>query len=133
MMAINIKYSEAEKASFKIVPETCPAIERAMDKAFSHPDFSDKNVEEILAKYNIQFDRNLMFALDEIVGKMMFARKVELDKVVKYEGTFPLRAALVEEVRKTQNLPADRNRFTEWIEDHFEMEEYRKRRLMESV
>lgn len=127
-MAIYINYSQAEKESFKIVPETCPAVEKAIWDAFKNPDFTDEGVSAILAKYDIEMSKNLCHALDEVVGKMLFNRRKELENVVKYEGTFPLRAALVEEVRKNKNLPNDRNRFTEWIDDHHKMQQYRNER-----
>lgn len=127
-MAIYINYSQAEKESFKIVPETCPAVEKAMWDAFKNPDFTDEGVSTILAKYNIEMSKNLRHALDEVVGKMLFNRRKELENVVKYEGTFLLRAALVDEVRKSRGLPNERNRFTEWVKDHNEMQQYRNER-----
>lgn len=117
-MSTRINYTPAEKASFALVPETCPAVDGAIEAAFKAPDFTEAGVAAILAKYNIEPDRNLRFALHEIVTRMLFDRKKKLTDVVLYEGTFPLRAALVREVERSRGLPRDRNHFEEWIEMH---------------
>ncbi len=124
-MATFIKYSQAEKESFKIVPETCPAVEKALDTAFQTPSLSDNFVADIFAKYNIVPDKNMTYAIQEVMGRLLFNRKVALKDVVLYEGTFPLRAALVDEVREARGLPIERNRFTEWVRDFHERKQYR--------
>lgn len=114
-MAVNIKYTEAERESFKLVPETCPAVESAIDRAFSPCGFTQEEVAAVLAKYGLEASPRLRHALDELIGRRLFARKHELTRVVLYEGTFPLRAALVREVEKSRGMPPGRNHFEEWI------------------
>lgn len=114
-MSVRIHYTVAEKASFAIVPETCPAIEKALDAAFRHSGFSDEAVNDVLAKYNIQPIKGLRHALDELVGRLLFGKKRELSDVVLYEGTFPLRAALVKQIEVARGMEPDRNHFAEWI------------------
>jgi hypothetical protein len=118
IMTTHIKYTEAEKASFAIVPETCPAVERAIDEAFATPSFSDEGIAVILGKYEIALDRNMRNALNEIVSRFLFDRKRSLADVVLYEGTFPLRAALVREVERSRGMVPGRNHFEEWISSH---------------
>lgn len=115
-MSTRINYTEAERASFAVVPETCPAIEKAMDEAFKEPDFTDSGVAEILAKYGIQADEKMRFALHEVVARVLFPRKMALQNVVMYHGTFPLRAALVGEIERSRGMAPSRNHFQEWID-----------------
>lgn len=116
-MAIDIKYSPAERKSFELVSETCPVVERAIDEAFKPFSFNTGEVGEILSKYGIVADRNLCHALEEVVGRTLFKRKKKLEDVVFYQGTYKLRAALVDLVATTFGLSNDRNRFSEWIEE----------------
>lgn len=115
-MSTVIRYSQAERITFKLVPETCPAVEGAIDKAFSTPGVSDETIAQILAKYDIAADKRMGYAINEILSRFLFDRKMALSKVVLYEGTFPLRSALVELVKARDGLADDRNRFSEWIQ-----------------
>lgn len=124
-MSTRINYTAAEKASFALVPETCPAVDRALETAFRPLSFDGEDVAAILAKYNIVADRNIRHAMEEVVGRALFMRKKALTEVVLYEGTFPLRAALVREVERSRGLPRDRNHFEEWIEMHDGSKRYR--------
>lgn len=115
-MSTRIDYTEAERASFRLVPETCPTVERAIDEAFKAPRFADDDVAAILAKYGLTLDRKMTHALDEVVGRMLFTRKAALSRVVLHEGTFPLRAALVREVERSNGMKPGRNHFAEWVD-----------------
>lgn len=117
-MSTRIAYSAAERASFVLVPETCPAVEGAIDAAFDVNAFTMAEINAVLSKYGIEADKRLQFALAELVGVRLFAKKRALTKVVLHEGTFPLRAALVAQVQKTHGLPVERNHFAEWVEHY---------------
>ena len=120
-MSANIKYTEAERRSFKLVPETCPVIEKAFDKAFDPPSLKEAFVTEILAKYTIPYDKNLHMALHEIMNHERFARKQDLLSVVLYEGTFPLRLALVntiEDKMRADGVDVKENHFSAWLKVH---------------
>lgn len=120
-----IKYSSSEKMSFGLVPETCPAVEEALDKAFEIPSFEDVAVEAVFAKYGIELNRNIKDALYDVTSRLLFDRKVALKDVVLYQGTFPLRAALVDEIQRNNGLQQERNHFTEWIQMHQGVVRYR--------
>lgn len=115
-MTTRIRYSAAERASFALVPETCPAVEGAIDAAFDMNGFTMAEIVAVLTKYGIEPDKRLQHALAELVGVRLFARKRALSAVVLHEGTFPLRAALVAQVQQTHGLPVERNHFAEWVE-----------------
>lgn len=102
--------------SFALVPETCPAIEAALDVAFKAPSMDGALVAEILAKHGVTLDKRLSWALEEIVGRTLFDRKIALADGVLYRGTFPLRAALVREVERSNGMAPGRNRFQEWVD-----------------
>lgn len=114
----HIKYTTAERMSFQVVPETCPAIERAFEKAkrYKSDDWS-----EILAKYDIEANRKLIDAIHEIVGKATFMGLVGLQDVVLYEGTFKLRQALVEVMEdhlRTEGQEPEPSHFKGWIDGY---------------
>lgn len=132
-MSHNITYSAAEKASFKLCPETCPAVERAIDKALCGIDFTEAHIVKVFAKYNIVPDKNMRFAMQEVIGRALFERKRELADVVLYEGTFPLRAALVNTVTAADGLKPEYNHFEGWIKEHKEMKQYRAKRTEHEV
>lgn len=117
-MSTHIRYSAAERASFALVPETCPAVEGAMDAAFDVGNFTLDEIAAVLTKYGIEPDKRLQHALAELVGVRLFAKKRAMAQVVLHEGTFPLRAALVAQVQQTHGLPVERNRFAEWVEHY---------------
>ena len=97
-MSTNVKYTLAEKLSFQLIPETCPAIEKAIDKLVYHIDFGE--LSTVLAKYNVTPDKQILYAIDEYMSKKLFKAKIDLDKIIKYEAVFPLRLALVNEIEK---------------------------------
>lgn len=125
-MSTYINYSAAERESFKLVPETCPEVEAAMDKALRPVVFNDAFAAEIFAKNRLPPpDKKTCEAMAELVDRILFMRKCELSDVVLYKGTFPLRAALVRQVERANGMPPGRNRFEEWIEDHQGQQKYR--------
>lgn len=125
-MATHINYGPGERASFELVPETCPAVERAIEAAFRPVMFNAAAAEAIFEKYHLDPPQGQMLhALHELVGRVLFDRKRALTDVVLYEGTFPLRAALVRQVEQVQGIPPGRNRFEEWIEDQNSRKAYR--------
>lgn len=116
-MSTKVHYSAAERASFELVPETCPELDRAFEKAFETPDFDSDFAKEIFAKYNLatQPDKQLYNAMGELIGRTLFARKAALQKVVLYEGTFPLRHALVQQLAETRGLENGRDNYGYWL------------------
>lgn len=132
-MSTRIKYTPAEVLSFKLVPETCPAIEQAFDTAFKLPDLQhDAQVDAIFAKYNLVVDRKTRDAIYEVMGRLLFNRKAELLDVVRYQGTFPLRLALVERIEeemRARGEPTPGNHYTGWIDMHQSMQRIRAARL----
>lgn len=117
-MSTTIRYTAAERASFKLLPETCPAVEAAIDRAFAPLTSTDAFVQEVLAKYGLEPDRRLSNAIEEVLGRVLFQRKAALRATVLFEGTFPLRAELVRQLERAQGWPADRNHFDEWVQDY---------------
>lgn len=126
-MSTYINYSAAERESFKLVPETCPDVEAAMDKAMRPVVFNDAFAAEIFAKNGLQPpDKKTCDAMAELVGRILFLRKRDLADVVLYKGTFPLRAALVRQIEQAKGMQPGRNRFDEWVADHQSQLQYRK-------
>jgi hypothetical protein len=126
----NFKFTEAEKMAFRIIPETCPTVEKAFDKA-SNIDYSI--VKEVLPKYNIESSKNLDHAIGEILGKVVFNALHDLRKIVLYEGTFPLRLAIVklmEEKLLEQGINSPRSNIEFWVEDYKQFEEFKKKNLL---
>lgn len=110
-----IKYTEAERLSFALCPETCPAVEAAFDKARA---YDHSQWEAILAKYPIEDPKQLKWAIHEIVSKAVFNALHGLDEVVKYKGTFPLRLALVKKIEQelsAQGKPQETGNFERWM------------------
>lgn len=90
-----------------------------MDKAFRTMTISDAFASEVFAKYGLQPpDKKTCDAIQELVGRILFMRKRDLQDVVLYQGTFPLRAALVRQLERSGGLEPGRNHFEEWIESH---------------
>uniref|UniRef100_UPI00262F23CE hypothetical protein n=1 Tax=uncultured Bradyrhizobium sp. TaxID=199684 RepID=UPI00262F23CE len=87
MMSTTIRYTAAEHASFKLVPETCPAVEAAIDRAFAPLTGTDAFVQEVLAKYGLEPGRRLSNAIEEVLGRLLFQRKAALRATVLFEGT----------------------------------------------
>lgn len=117
-MSTTIRYTAAERASFQLVPETCPAVEAAIDRAFAPMTCTEGFVRDTLAKYGLEPDRRLSHAIEEVLGRLLFDRKAALRQVVLFEGTFPLRAELVRQLERAEGWPADRNHFDEWVQDY---------------
>ena len=117
-MSRPIKYTEAEQLSFALVPETCYALEKAFDKLLN---VDMANIDEIFAKYNLKVDPQLRFAMQEFLSRKLFIAKTELDRAVKYQGTFPLRLALVEQMeeqlRAQGKIPEESN-YRHWMDVH---------------
>lgn len=115
----SIKFTAAERASFELLPETCPEIEKAFDVAFRSPDFGPERVAEIMAKNGIELTpenaRHMRYALHELMERELFPRKVALQKVVQMRGTFPLRHALVLEISRGRGLENERNNYAYWL------------------
>lgn len=131
-MAIRIKYTVAEKESFRLCPETCPTIEKAFDEAFSTPSVENAEVAEIFAKYGIAVNRNMSNAIYEVLSKHLFPRKIDLLKVVQMEGTFPLRRALVEKIEGemiANGIEIEQNHYKYWIDTHESMKKLRAERM----
>lgn len=122
------RWNSSEAAAVKLVPETCDLLDRAIDEAFKTPDFSDERVTTILAKYGIEPSKNLGHALAEIVSPLLFAKKADLTDTIKYEVTFPLRQALVQQIawQLTPVGPHPQNYVDRWLRDWELQKQHRK-------
>lgn len=133
-MSANIKFTEAEKRSFRVLPETCPEIEEAFSKAQAGVGV---DVPEILAKYGIEASRKLLDAIHEISQRGRFVVISHLRDVVLHEGTFPLRLALVrkieEEMRAAGEHVEDRSNYAYWISDWEKQKAFRASRQGEKA
>lgn len=108
-----VKYSIAELLSFKIVPKTCPAVEKAFD-------IDDKNMEsvldEVLPKYNVTDSKELRLAFYEALAKITNGMRYDGQNVVKYQGTYPLRLALIQMIARDLGVAPDQASVYEyWI------------------
>lgn len=136
-MATHIKYTEAEKRSFRLVPETCPTVEAAIDEAFKPPSLDAPGVASILLHYGFDpADAKLRQAIAEVMQCAAFPGKWRLSSIIIHRATMPLRAALVEQVKSTMAAagePTDpRNHFQEWVDSWESMQNFRAERAKES-
>lgn len=133
-MATNIKYTAAERRSFELQPETCPTVDAAIDEAFKVPDLNDPVIARILKWGGLDAsDKKVSRAIREVIQYALFPAKARLAAVVMHRATFPLRAALVDQVRlnmlEAGAWSEDRNHFTEWVDSWERMEVIRAERL----
>lgn len=126
-MSTRIEYTAAERESFALVPETCPAVEAALDKAFRPVAFNEAFAADVFAKYGLQApDKKTCEAMTELVGRILFMRKRDLQDTVMYEGTFLLRAELVHQIERANGMQPTQNHFDDWIRTHKGSLKYRK-------
>lgn len=135
-MAIRINYTEAERRSFELQPETCPAVEAAIDEAFKPPSLDAPGVAGILKHYGFDpADEKLRQAIAEVMLCAAFPKKSRLESVILHRATFPLRAALVEQVKSFMTAIGERtdsrNHFQEWIDGWEDAEAVRVRQAKE--
>lgn len=109
------RVTPAEAASFEMVPETCPAIEKALADAGAGP--SRELVEQVLASYRFEFNERLYWAIVEICAKANSMARARLRDTVLFEGTFPLRLALVQQIEKTMPPGQPESRYARWVAD----------------
>lgn len=113
----HIRYTEAERRSFALVPETCPVVERALDAASRG---APVDIEAVLRKYGIEPTKNMIHAIHEIGSKSRFPVVSALRDVVMFQGTFPLRLALVRQVEREMRAAGegveDRSNYQSWID-----------------
>ncbi len=111
-----VHYSDAEKISFEIVPKTCVAIEKALDLKFNE---IEKILDEVLPKYRVFDSKELRHAFAEVIQKVTFSQHYEAQKVIKFEGTYPLRLALVQMIEREllrANRPSKPSIYSYWID-----------------
>lgn len=121
-MATHIRYTEAERRAFQILPETCPTVDAAIEQAFKPPSLDAPGVAGILRHYGFDpDDKKLRSAIAEVMLCAAFPVKQRLSEIILHRATFPLRAALVEQVKAKMAAigePTDpRNHFQEWADD----------------
>lgn len=126
-MAVNIRYTPAERQSFELVPETCPTVEAAIDKAFASPDLGEPEVQAIFAKYGLTCDRKTRDAIYEVLARHLFPKKQALFNVVLYDGTMPLRLALVRQIEAKTPGPHPETNYERWIASERSSREFRAR------
>lgn len=137
-MAIHIKYTTAELASFETIAPTCIAIEAAFD----HVKFKECNnlvdkLEEFMTLKGVNLGIRGSGELNAIVYGVLFNALYDLDKVVKYQGTFPLRLALVNEVESRliaegKLKEPQPSHYQYWINTHASTEAYRAKQRAEA-
>lgn len=110
------KVTPAEAESFKLVPETCPAIEAAFDKLGIGP--SRELIQSELASYGIECNDRMRYAISAICAKATSEARAELRDVVMFKGTFPLRLALVQMIEKTMPPGQPESRYARWLLRH---------------
>lgn len=123
-----IEYTTAERMSFQVVPETCPAVEGALDKA--RLVFDQGEIDKALAAYKIESSKPLQNAISEIIHSHLFMALHDVRKAVLYKGTFVLRRALVEVMEdqlRAKGVSPEPNHFAGWIKAHEGMEAVRAR------
>lgn len=121
----NTKATPAELQSFEIVPETCPRLERALEKLSRGP--SVEFIEQVLGSYGIEMTPRLRNAIAEIHGKHTALANSELRDVVLLEGTYPLRLALVRQIEKTMPPGQPESRYVYWLESRGKLPESLRR------
>lgn len=107
------RVTPAEAASFKLVPETCPEIEAALDRLGQCPD-TDR-LREHLRSYGIEADDRMIRAFQDVYAKTTAVARGEVRKTVLMRGTFPLRLALVQQLEKTMPGPHPESRYVHWL------------------
>lgn len=137
-MATRIHYTAAEKRAFELLPETCPAVEAAIDEAFKPPSLDGPGVEGILRHYGFDpADEKLRLAIAEVMMCAAFSKKSRLAAVVMHRATFPLRATLVEQVKAQMASAGEHtdptNHFQEWIDAWEGMEAFRTNRARQAL
>lgn len=115
-----IKYSKADLLSFDILPPTCDAIDAAFDGVIAD---IDKTTNSVLPKYHLNVNddqlQQIRFAIFEIVSRVTNSLRFDTKDVVRYEGTFPLRLALVKMIERellTQGITSERSMYQDWME-----------------
>lgn len=107
------RITPAEAESFKLVPETCPAIEAAFDKLAQGP--SREQLANELRSYGIEPTDRLCMAFQDIHAKLSAPARGELRNTVLRHGTFPLRLALVRQIEKTMPPGQPESRYARWL------------------
>lgn len=107
------RVTPAERASFELVPETCPEIEKALDKMRVGP--SLELIKAELESYGVEYTDNLRFAIHAICAKATNMAAHEVRQTVLLRGTFPLRLALVQQLEKTLPGPHPESRYARWL------------------
>lgn len=116
MSRANIRYSEEEKESFMLCPETCPVIEAAFDRACAHPIPVDDLCDYVERHGGMKLDARTRMLLNERLAGVFFAPLAELKKVVFYEGTYKLRLALVRHIETAKGMEPGPSMFDHWID-----------------
>lgn len=107
------KFTRAEKISFKIVEETCPKVEKALDQL--HRMMSKEDAEKILKSYGIEMTKQMYYAIHEIFAKSTNKAVSEVRRAVLFEGTYPLRLALVQQIEATMPGPHPEPEIAKWL------------------
>lgn len=107
------KFTKAERISFKILEETCPKIEDALDQLRKL--MPKEDMEKIMASYGIEMTDRMYHAIHEIVSKGSNAAVANIRKTVLFEGTYPLRLALVQQIESTMPGPHPEPEIRKWL------------------
>lgn len=114
-----VKYSRAERMSFELQPETCPAIEAAFD-AGKQLNYSllNERFDKIEAERGIKLDRRTRLDILGVLSMQLWDSFHTIQEVVMFQGTFPLRLALVRQIEKeliANGGDAEFSHFEYWI------------------
>lgn len=107
------KFNAVERASFAIVPETCPAIDRATDAA--HNFYDEAIVLASLAGNRVEATPAIVMAMREAISRHLFVATQCVANAAKYEGTYPLRVALVRQLERNVGMLPQRSMHEHWM------------------
>ena len=113
MSRYTAKYTEAERIAFKILPETCPAVEEALDGLLKGP--AEELIEKVLKSYRIELTKDLRYAIHEICMKSNWEGRHKVRQAVLFNGTYPLRLALVQQIEATLPGPQPEPEIRKWL------------------
>lgn len=127
-MSQKVDWTEAERRSFAIVPETCDEIDNALGAiGFGGAEM----VSNELISYGIEPTRKMLDAIAAIFAKSICMQKADARDVIHYKATFPLRAALIASIERDMIAAGEvvtPNHYPHWITEGLACMEIRKNR-----
>ena len=116
-MGVKITYTPAEVESFRLCPATCDVIDAAAFE--SRKQFDKPTAERVLRAYGFDTTttdgQRLVSIVAEACQVQVHHACQSLLDVVRYEGTFPLRLALVKEIERRLPGPHPPSHYEYWL------------------